>query len=119
MLDFSGLGTLTGGSGATGGIETVSASVGCAGVRGTGDAEEGKGIAEGWPLKDDRVGLDRSWLLFRDREGPRLAEEELAVREEIRTGEDSREETAEAVAETEADVVVEGLGSSFGTWPKA
>lgn len=83
--------------------------------RGTGSAEEGKGAAEEWPSEDDRIGLDRSWLFLRDREGPRLVEEELAAREEIRTGEDSREETAEVVVETEPEVVVEEDGRSFGT----
>jgi hypothetical protein len=46
-------------------------------------------------------------------------EEELAAREEIRTGEGSREETAEVVVETEPEVVVEEDGRSFGTCPMA
>lgn len=47
MLAFSGLRTLTGGSEAGGGGMIVSASVVGAGVRGIGDAEEGKGITAG------------------------------------------------------------------------
>lgn len=109
MLDFSGLRTLTGGSGAGGGS---CVSMGC--VRGTGNAEVGKGAAVDWPLGDDRVGL-----LVQDREGSRLAEEELAALEELRTGEVSREETAEVVVETEPEVVVEEVGRSFGTSPMA
>ena len=88
----------------------------------TGEAEEREKLAEGEcvdcpgvePL-ECRVGLARSWLGFRDCEETRLWEEEFKAREENRTGEDSRDETAEFVV----DAVVEGagiFGESQGNW---
>lgn len=88
----------------------------------TGEEDEREKLAEGecvdWPDAgplECRVGLARSRLGFRDCEETRLWEEELRVREENRTGEDSREDTAEFVV----DAVDEGagiLGESQGTW---
>lgn len=90
-----------------------------AGARWADAAGEGLvGVPDGGPLEGDRVGLDRSWLLFRETERIRVAEEELTGREVVRTGEDSREETAELEVEAGVDEA-EGLGGSLGIWDMA
>lgn len=110
ILDFSGLRTLAEESERGG--EMTGVLLGFVGAR-WADGVEGAGRVDGGPLEELRVGLVRSWLLFRDWERTRFAGEETAGRE-VRIGEDSREETAEL--EAEASVKVGGLGASFGTW---
>ena len=79
---------------------------------------DGVDAPDDWLLEKGRVGLVRSWLLLRDCECTRVVEEELTVREVIRTGEDSREETTELVARVEL-LAAGGLEVSVGTWDMA